>query len=98
MRAVDALERDAVDPSPAQSAAAVLDKISAAVLLENRNREARIRFVSGIVEQLLVENKRERDSDAAAMNMQLGRLRDGRNAGLSLLAGAANDLRTWKQP
>jgi len=98
MRAVDALERDAVDPSPAQSATAVLDKISAAVLLENRNREARIRFVSGIVEQLLVENKRERDSDAAAMNMQLGRLRDGRNAGLSLLAGAANDLRTWKQP
>jgi hypothetical protein len=98
MRVVDALERDAVDPSPSQSATAVLDKISAAVLLENRNREARIRFVSGIVEQLLVENKRERDAEAAAMNMQLGRLRDGRTAGLSLLAGAANDLRTWKQP
>jgi hypothetical protein len=47
---------------------------------------------------LLVENKRERDAEAAAMNMQLGRLRDGRAAGLSLLAGAANDLRTWKQP
>src|SRR5204862_4883405 len=61
MRAVDALERDAVDGSPAQSATAVLDTLSAAVLLENRDREARDRFGSGIAEQLLLENKCERD-------------------------------------
>jgi hypothetical protein len=30
--------------------------------------------------------------------MQLGRLRDGRAAGTSLIAGAADDLRTWRQP
>src|SRR5205823_2225494 len=58
MRAIDALDRDVVDPSPAQSATAVLDKISAAVLLETRNRQARMQFVMGIVEQLLVDNKR----------------------------------------
>jgi hypothetical protein len=98
MRAVDALERDVIDPSPAQSATAVLDKISAAVLLENRNRQARLQFLTAIVEQLLIDNKRSRDTEAAAMNMQVGRLRYGRAAGSDLLAGAGDDLRTWKQP
>jgi hypothetical protein len=98
MRAVDALERDVIDNSSAQSATAVLDKISAAVLLETRNGQSRMQFLSAIVEQLLVDNKRTRDAEAATMNMQLGRLRDGRLAGLSLLAGAGDDLRTWKQP
>src|SRR4029077_16709206 len=54
MRAVDALERDVVDPASAQSATAVVDKISAAVLLETRNRQARMEFLTAIVEQLLV--------------------------------------------
>ena len=76
----------------------VADKISAAVLLETRNRQARMEFLTAIVEQLLVDNKRARDAEAAAMNMQLGRLRDGRRAGLGLLAGAGDDLRSWKQP
>ena len=55
-------------------------------------------FLAAIVEQLLVDNKRARDAEAAAMNMQFGRLRDGRRAGLGLLAGAGDDLRSWKQP
>lgn len=98
MRAVDALERDMADGSAAQSATAVADKISAAVLLENRNRQARLQVLTAMVEQLLLDNKRSRDAETAAMNMQLGRLRDGRTAGLSLLSGAGHDLRTWKQP
>ena len=39
------------------------------------NRQARMQFLTAIVEQLLVDNKRARDTEAAAMNMQLGRLR-----------------------
>jgi hypothetical protein len=98
MRAVDELERDATDPSPTQSATAILDKLSGAVLLGTRNRDARTQFVSAVVEQLLIDNKRARDAEAAAMNMQLGRLRDGRAAATSVVAGAASDLRTWRQP
>jgi hypothetical protein len=30
--------------------------------------------------------------------MQLERLREGRTANTRLLAGAANDLRAWRQP
>jgi hypothetical protein len=98
MQAVDALENDVIDPSPEQSTTAVLDKLSGAVLLETRNRDARMQFLTAIVEQLLVDNKRARDTEAAGMNMQLGRLRDGRAAATSLVTGAADDLRSWKQP
>ena len=98
MQAVDALEGDVIDPSPEQSATAVLDKLSGAVLLETRNRDARMQFLTAIVEQLLVDNKRARDTEAAVMNMQLGRLRDGRAAGANFVTGAANDLRAWRQP
>lgn len=98
MKAVDVLEGDVIDPSPAQSTTAVLDKLSGAVLLETRNRDARMQFLTAIVEQLLVDNKRSRDTEAAVMNMQLGRLRDGRAAAASLMSGTADDLRAWRQP
>lgn len=99
MRAIDALELDVVDPSQTQSATAVLDKISAAVLIEARQKQSRLQFLTALVEQLIVDNKRARDTEAAVMNMQLGRLRtiDDEGGG-GFLAGAANDLRTWRQP
>lgn len=101
MRAIDALERDVTDPSGTQSAAAVLDKISAAVLIEARQKQSRLQFLSALVEQLAVDNKRARDTEAAVMNMQLGRLRLTADCGegcFGFLTGAANDLRRWRQP
>lgn len=99
MRAIDALELDVVDPSQTQSATAVLDKISAAVLIEARQKQSRLQFLTALVEQLIVDNKRARDTEAAVMNMQLGRLRTNDDeGGGGFLAGAANDLRTWRQP
>lgn len=96
---IDALEAGVIDPSPEQSATAVLDKISGAVLIETRQQQARLQLLTAMVEQLLVDNKRARDTDAAALNMQLGRLRGtGDESRDGLLAGAANDLRTWRQP
>lgn len=98
MLATDELERDVVDPSQAQSATAVLDKISASVLIETRQKQSRLQFLTAIVEQLLVENKRARDSEAAMLNMQLARLRSQPDEGGGFLWGAANDLRRWRQP
>ena len=98
LAAIEALESDTLDPSFTQGTTAVLDKISGASLIRARQQQARIQFMAGIVEQLLVDNKRDRDTEAAAMNMQLERLTYGRAAGTSLVAGAANDLRSWKQP
>jgi hypothetical protein len=99
MRAIDALERHVVDPSQTQSATAVLDKISAAVLIEARQKQSRLQFLTAFVEQLIVDNKRTRDTEAAAMNMQLGRLRSiDDESGGGFLDGAGDALRTWRQP
>lgn len=98
-RAIDALEADVMDPAADQSAAAILDKVSGAVLIETRQKQARLHLLTGIVEQLLVENKRARDTEATVLNMRLRQLygmRDGEGGGF--LTGAADDLRTWRQP
>jgi hypothetical protein len=98
LAAIDALEDDALDPSATQSATAVLDKISGAALIRARQQQARVQFLAAIVEQLLVDNKRSRDTEAATMNMQLERLRWGSAANASVVAGAAATLRAWRQP
>ena len=101
MRAVDALERDIVDPSLTQGTAAVLDKLSTAVLIEASQKQSRLQFLTAILEQLAVDNKRARDSDVAAMNMHLGRLRRAAECAVGcpgFVSGAATDLRAWRQP
>lgn len=96
--AIDALEGDVLDPSLEQSATAVLDKISGAVLLGTRQRQARSQLLAALVEQLLVDSKRARDADATAMNMQLTMWRDGQAANAAFVAGTGDALRTWRQP
>jgi hypothetical protein len=98
LAAIEALQDDALDPATDQSATAVLDKISGAGLIRAHQQQARMQFLAGIVEQLLVDNKRARDTEAATMNMQLQRQRRGTAANRSLVAGAAGNLRTWRQP
>ena len=60
--AIEALEAHVIDPSDEQSATAVLDKISGAVSSAARQRQARTQLLAGIVEQLLIDSKRARDS------------------------------------
>ena len=100
LAAIDALESDVTNPSDLQSATAVLDKVSAATLLETRQKQARLQYLSAIVEQLVVDNKRARDAETGVLNMQLHRLRnmDSTEDGDAMLRGAADDLRTWRQP
>lgn len=98
LQAIDALEAHVVDPSNEQSATAVLDKISGAALIAARQRQARVQLLAGVVEQLIIDTKRARDADAAAMNMQLITWRDGRAANEAFVAGSGHALRTWRQP
>lgn len=96
--AITALEAHVIDPSDKQSATAVLDKISGAALIAARQRQARVQLLVGVVEQLLIDTKRARDADAAAMNMQIVNWRDGRAASEAFVAGSGHALRTWRQP
>lgn len=98
-QATQALEADVVDPrSRYHEMTAILDKVAAGELLARRQDNATNQLLSHALEQLLVRGKRLRDTEAAAMNMRLGAMRDGRIAAGSVIRGAANDLRTWRQP
>jgi len=98
-RATDALQVDVLSPSPSyHEMTAVLDKVAAGELLARRQDMATNQLLSHALEQLLARSKRMRDTEAATMNMRLLGMRDGRAAGDSLITGAANDLRTWRQP
>lgn len=98
LRAIEALEHDVTNGTLEQSTTAVLDKISGAALIGARQRQARLQLLSGVVEQLLVEGKRARDTEAAALNMQLVAWRDRQAANAAFVAGSGDALRTWRQP
>ena len=98
-QAIDALEGDVVNTDPrSHEMTAVLDKVAAGSLIARRQDMATNQLLSHSLEQLLARSKRLRDTEAATMNMRLGALRSGRTAGTSVVRGAADDLRTWRQP
>jgi conjugal transfer/entry exclusion protein len=77
---------------------AVLDKLSAAELLGRRQDMATNQLLSHALEQLLARNKRERDTEAETINMQLTSWRDSKAANDAFAAGTGDALRTWRQP
>jgi len=98
-RAIDALEGDVLSGQPgSHEMTAILDKVAAGALIGRRQDMATNQLLSHTLEQLLARAKRLRDAEAATMNMRVGAMRDGRVAGVSVVRGAADDLRTWRQP
>lgn len=97
LQAITALEAHVIDGSQTQSATAVADKISGAILIAARQRQARNQLLAALLEELLVDNKRARDADVVAMNMQLDRVLNG-HSNNAVFAGSAEALRAWRQP
>jgi hypothetical protein len=98
-RAIDALEGDVLSRQPEyHEMTAILDKVAAGALIGRRQDVATNQLLSHTLEQFLVRSKRLRDTEAATMNMRLGAMRGGPVAGTSMVRGAADDLRTWRQP
>jgi hypothetical protein len=98
-RGVEALQDDVLNGLERyHELTAILDKVAAGELLGRRQDMAANQLLSHALEALLIRGKRLRDSEVANMNMRLGGLRDGRAASVSLVAGAGEDLRTWRQP
>ena len=98
MRAIDALQGHVTDASVAQSATAVLDKIAGAGVIGGRQRQARVQLLTALVEQLLVDAKRARDTEAAALNAQLTIWDRAAAVNHAFMAGSSDALRTWRQP
>jgi conjugal transfer/entry exclusion protein len=97
--AVQRLEDDVVHPSSDyHQLTALLDKISAGELVGRRQDMAANQLLSHALEQLLARNKRQRDTEAMTINMQLTTWRDGQAANDAFVAGSGDALRTWRQP
>jgi hypothetical protein len=97
--AIEALEHDVVSTEPGyHEMTAILDKVAAGELVARRQDMAANQLLSHALEQLLARSKRQRDTEAATMNMRLVGLRDGRQASNALVRGTAEDLRAWRQP
>lgn len=97
-QAVNALESDVLNGLLRyHEMTAILDKIAGGELIARRQDMATNQLLSHALEQLLARSKRLRDSEAASMNMRLGGIRHGRAAGGSIVRGAADDLRSWRQ-
>lgn len=97
--AVQALERDVLNSSSSyHEMTAILDKVAAGELLGRRQDMATNQLLSHALEQLLARGKRQRDTEAATLNMQLATWRDAEAANRAFRAGAGNALATWRQP
>ena len=96
--AIDALEAQVIDPSNEQSATAVLDKISGAVLIGARQRQARSpaprrrSWSSCWSTEAGPRHRRRRDEHAARHVAR----RPAANE--AFVAGTGDALRTWRQP
>ena len=101
MRAIDALERDVTDPSLTQGTAAVLDKLSAAVLIETRSEAVSPGVSDGDSRAARRRQQTRPRQRRRRLNMQLGRLRlaaECADGCPGFLSGAASALRSWRQP
>jgi hypothetical protein len=99
LRTIQAMEDDAVAASDDyHSQVALLDKINGAAVLGLRIGEGTRQFMLATLEQLLVQNKRARDAEAAAMNARLYQWRYGRQVGDDLFRNTARNLDQWRQP
>jgi len=97
--AVDALGSDVLNGRPEyHEMTAVLDKIAAGELLARRQDTAANQLLSYALEQLLARAKSLRDTEATAINMQVGTWRDSHDANKAFVAGTGDALRAWRQP
>lgn len=98
-QAIAALEADVLNSAPEyHQVTTILDKVAAGQLIGRRQDMAMNQLLSHVLDQQLARSKRLRDTEAATMNMRLAGLLHGGTATAGIVRGAANDLRTWRQP
>ena len=98
-KAIQNLDDDIMNPRTAlHYMTAVVDKLSGGALIGRRQQAVSNQLTSHIVEQMLVETKRRRDSEAEVINMELSRILHGHSAARMLTQGMTTDLKTWRLP
>lgn len=98
--AIRTLETDTLGGSDDQHyQTAILDRINAAQVIARRQDTATNQLVSHLVEQALVQTKRQRDTEAVAMAMRISRLRFYRAYSASFFTPSSQAVAdAWRQP
>jgi hypothetical protein len=99
LQVLQSMEADAFSPAGTyQTQTALLDKINSASVLDLKVAEETNQFLSDAVEQLVVDNKRKRDSEAKLMNAAINQWRYGAAYGQDLFSRTATNIDTWRLP
>jgi hypothetical protein len=99
LNAIRALETDTLSPrADYHSQVALLDKLTGAAELGLRLQERSGQLTAHALEQLLVENKRKRETEAALMNARIHQWQHGIAYGAGLTQHTAQRLDAWRQP
>jgi type IV secretion system protein TrbJ len=98
-RAIANLENDSLSGDPNMNTEiAVLNKINAANMLTVRNTQNANRLLVALAEEKIVEAKRQRDAEAAAIEQHARFLSEGRQALTEQGAGASQAMLSWRMP
>ena len=76
---------------------AILDKVAAGELVARRQDMAGNQLLSHVLEQMLARSKRQRDTEASLLNMQVVNWRDSHAVNEAFVVGTGDALRTWRQ-
>jgi hypothetical protein len=97
LQAIRNVEHDIVNPGDDfHSQTALLEKINAAEAIGLRVEHQNNQFLLAALEQLIVDNKRKRDSEAVLMNATIHQWRYGEAYGEDLFRSTASNLDTWR--
>ena len=97
--AIQSLEADSLSSSPAMNTEiAVLNKINAANMINVRNTQDSNKLLVALAEQQILDAKRQRDSDAQAINTHIRFVSEGQAAIAAQAADASNAMIAWRMP
>jgi hypothetical protein len=97
VQAIERMEADAFSGDASfQTQTAILNKINAASVLGLRVAAQNHEFLGDTLEQLLVDNKRKRDTEARLMNATVNQWRYGQPYGADLYGRTAADIDRWR--
>ena len=97
--AIQSLEADSLSSSPDMNTEiAVLNKINAANMINVRNTQDSNKLLVALAEQQILDAKRQRDSEAQAINNHIRFVSEGQAAIAAQAADASNAMLAWRMP
>ncbi len=97
--AIQNLEADSLSSDPQMNTEiAVLNKINAAGVVGLRNAQDTNKLLVSLAEEQIIEAKRKRDAEAAAINQHIQFLAQARQAMAAQAANASTAMLAWRMP